>query len=122
MLLNFNPVQFVVSRNKVFNPHFVTEREVLEFNLRGPSFAGVTGGNGPERVGGSMSFHFVPQLSRKRNLDYAYLAKVCRSFNWVQSLPVRTSAFGVKKVNPAVEELFDTDALKLYMHICLLAV
>ncbi|GKA59730.1 hypothetical protein Tco_0759043 [Tanacetum coccineum] len=30
--------------------------------------------------------------------------------NWVQSLPVRTSTFGVKKVNPAVEELFDTVA------------
>nr|GEY46093.1 hypothetical protein [Tanacetum cinerariifolium] len=37
------------------------------------SFAGVAGGNDPERVGGSMSFHFVPQLSRKHSLDYAYL-------------------------------------------------
>ncbi|GJW74353.1 hypothetical protein Tco_0133723 [Tanacetum coccineum] len=83
------------------------------------NFAGVAGGNDPERVGGSMSFHFVPQLSGKHSLDYAYLISVGNLWgevmpffftNWVQSLPVRTSTFGVKKVNPAVEELFDTDA------------
>ncbi|GKD48639.1 hypothetical protein Tco_1277615, partial [Tanacetum coccineum] len=84
------------------------------------NFAGVAGGNDPERVGGSMIFHFVPQLSRKHSLDYVYL-KICVfplklsisignlwgegmpffCANWVQSLPVRTSAFGVKKVNLA---------------------